>query len=99
MWSTSHLIAPGDTVIIYLTQDGARNLNRGFVHVLRPTPELWTLALPYRTQILYAADIAFVSAWLGVRPGSRVAEAGTLDLVHLVMNGFDFGSHSFASRI
>ena len=50
---------------------------RGFIHVLRPTPELWTLALPHRTQILYLADIAFITARLNVRPGSVVIEAGT----------------------
>ncbi|KZT42655.1 tRNA methyltransferase complex GCD14 subunit [Sistotremastrum suecicum HHB10207 ss-3] len=50
---------------------------RGFLYVLRPTPELWTLALPHRTQILYLADIAFVTSMLAVRPGSTVIEAGT----------------------
>ncbi|KAI0763652.1 tRNA methyltransferase complex GCD14 subunit-domain-containing protein [Trametes elegans] len=50
---------------------------KGFIHLLRPTPELWTLALPHRTQILYLADIAFVTSWLDIRPGSRVIEAGT----------------------
>ncbi|KAF9054849.1 tRNA methyltransferase complex GCD14 subunit-domain-containing protein [Panaeolus papilionaceus] len=50
---------------------------RGFVIVLRPTPELWTLALPHRTQILYLADIAFIVSWLGIKNGSRVIEAGT----------------------
>ncbi|RPD77973.1 GCD14-domain-containing protein [Lentinus tigrinus ALCF2SS1-7] len=50
---------------------------KGFFHLLRPTPELWTLALPHRTQILYLADIAFVVSWLNLRPGSKVIEAGT----------------------
>ena len=50
---------------------------KGFVHILRPTPELWTLALPHRTQILYLADIAFITSWLYIRPGSVVIEAGT----------------------
>lgn len=50
---------------------------RGFIHVLRPTPELWTLALPHRTQILYLADIAFITSWLDIKSGSRVIEAGT----------------------
>ena len=50
---------------------------KGFIHLLRPTPELWTLALPHRTQILYLADIAFVVSWLDIKPGSRVIEAGT----------------------
>ncbi|KAI0345890.1 tRNA methyltransferase complex GCD14 subunit [Trametopsis cervina] len=60
----------------YGSKVGSRN-GKGFLHVLRPTPELWTLALPHRTQILYIADIAFVTSWLDVRPGSRVVEAGT----------------------
>ncbi|KAF5360559.1 hypothetical protein D9756_005055 [Leucocoprinus leucothites] len=50
---------------------------KGFVYLLRPTPELWTLALPHRTQIVYIADIAFITSRLNIRPGSRVIEAGT----------------------
>lgn len=50
---------------------------KGFIHVLRPTPALWTLALPHRTQILYYPDISFVSSHLGLTPGARVIEAGT----------------------
>ncbi|KAJ8473157.1 hypothetical protein ONZ45_g16400 [Pleurotus djamor] len=48
---------------------------KGFIHVLRPTPELWTMALPHRTQILYLADIAFITCHLDIKPGSRVVEA------------------------
>lgn len=59
----------------YGSKVGSRN-GKGFIHVLRPTPELWTLALPHRTQILYLADIAFVTSWLDVKPGSKVIEAG-----------------------
>ena len=59
----------------YGSKVGSRN-GKGFIHVLRPTPELWTLALPHRTQILYLADIAFVTSWLDIKPGSRVIEAG-----------------------
>lgn len=50
---------------------------KGFIHLLRPTPSLWTLALPHRTQILYYPDISFVSSHLGLTPGARVIEAGT----------------------
>lgn len=50
---------------------------RGFLIILRPTPELWTLALPHRTQILYLADIAFITSSLNIKKGSRVIEAGT----------------------
>ncbi|KAI8994158.1 tRNA methyltransferase complex GCD14 subunit-domain-containing protein [Trametes punicea] len=62
--------------IPYGSKVRSRN-GKGFIHLLRPTPELWTLALPHRTQILYLADIAFVNSWLNVRPGSKVIEAGT----------------------
>ncbi|KAK0464198.1 tRNA methyltransferase complex subunit Cpd1 [Desarmillaria tabescens] len=50
---------------------------KGFIHLLRPTPELWTMALPHRTQILYLADIAFITSQLNIKRGSRVIEAGT----------------------
>ncbi|GAA6025322.1 hypothetical protein JCM10207_006245 [Rhodosporidiobolus poonsookiae] len=50
---------------------------RGFVFLLKPTPELWTLALPHRTQILYLPDIAFITSYLNVKPGSQIIEAGT----------------------
>ncbi|KAG9006509.1 tRNA (adenine-N(1)-)-methyltransferase catalytic subunit trm61 [Tulasnella sp. JGI-2019a] len=58
------------------TKVASRN-KKGFVYVLRPTPELWTLSLPHRTQILYVADIAFIISWLGIKAGSVVVEAGT----------------------
>ena len=50
---------------------------RGFIYLLHPTPELWTLALPHRTQILYAPDISYIIAKLRVLPGATVIEAGT----------------------
>jgi tRNA (adenine57-N1/adenine58-N1)-methyltransferase len=55
---------------------GSRN-GKGFINVLRPTPELWTMALPHRTQILYLADIAFITSWLDIKRGSHIIEAGT----------------------
>lgn len=48
-----------------------------FVIVLHPTPELWTLVLPHRTQILYLADISFITWMLNIKPGSIVIESGT----------------------
>ncbi len=53
---------------------------RGFIYILRPTPELWTIALPHRTQILYLADIAFIVSWLGIKKGSNVIEAGKMPI-------------------
>ncbi|GAA5865955.1 hypothetical protein JCM1840_003357 [Sporobolomyces johnsonii] len=55
----------------------ASSNGRGFVYLLKPTPELWTLALPHRTQILYLPDIAFITSYLDIKPGSQVIEAGT----------------------
>jgi tRNA (adenine57-N1/adenine58-N1)-methyltransferase len=49
----------------------------GFVYLLAPTPELWTIVLRHRTQILYLADISLVVSELELKPGSVVLEAGT----------------------
>lgn len=48
----------------------------GWVHLLAPNPELWTIALKHRTQILYVGDISLVVAHLGLRPGCVVLESG-----------------------
>ncbi|XP_041668324.1 tRNA (adenine(58)-N(1))-methyltransferase catalytic subunit TRMT61A [Cheilinus undulatus] len=49
----------------------------GWVYVLHPTPELWTITLPHRTQILYTTDISMVTMMLELKPGSIVCESGT----------------------
>ncbi|KAK9115518.1 hypothetical protein Sjap_014465 [Stephania japonica] len=58
---------------------GSRVLSNkgGFVYLLAPTPELWTLVLSHRTQILYIADISFVVMYLEIVPGCVVLESGT----------------------
>ncbi|KAF9348229.1 tRNA (adenine-N(1)-)-methyltransferase catalytic subunit trm61 [Mortierella sp. AD094] len=53
------------------------NTGRGFLYLLHPTPELWTLVLPHRTQILYIADISFVMDFLNLKPGMSMIESGT----------------------
>ncbi|KAJ3171826.1 tRNA (adenine(58)-N(1))-methyltransferase catalytic subunit trmt61a [Irineochytrium annulatum] len=63
---------------------------KGFIYLLHPTPELWTLVLPHRTQILYLADISLVSAMLEMKPGAVVVESGT---------GSGSFSHSIARAI
>ncbi|EFN75929.1 tRNA (adenine-N(1)-)-methyltransferase catalytic subunit TRM61 [Harpegnathos saltator] len=52
-------------------------LSRGWAYVLQPTPELWTLTLPHRTQIIYSPDISLMLYLTGVKPGSIVIETGT----------------------
>lgn len=58
---------------------GSKVVNKkgGFVHILAPTPELWTLVLSHRTQILYISDISFVILFLEIYPGCVVMESGT----------------------
>ncbi|CAO3649980.1 unnamed protein product [Cunninghamella blakesleeana] len=63
---------------------------KGFIYILHPTPELWTLVVPHRTQILYLPDISFISTYLDMKPGSRVIECGT---------GSGSFSHSIARTI
>ncbi|GJJ75933.1 tRNA (adenine57-N1/adenine58-N1)-methyltransferase catalytic subunit [Entomortierella parvispora] len=53
------------------------NTGRGFLYLLFPTPELWTLILPHRTQILYVADISFIMNFLNLKPGMSMIESGT----------------------
>lgn len=55
----------------------ASSSKSGFLHLLAPTPELWSLSLPHRTQIVYTPDSSYIVQRLRIRPGSRVLEAGT----------------------
>lgn len=40
-----------------------------YVRLLSPTPELWTLSLKHRTQIVHELDQSFVIYMLGLKPG------------------------------
>ena len=48
------------------------------VHLLLPTPVLWTNALKHRTQIIYTADIALSIMFMDLQPGSVVLETGVI---------------------
>ena len=48
----------------------------GFIHVLPPTPELWTQSLPHRTQLVYTPDYSYILHRIRARPGSTIIEAG-----------------------
>lgn len=49
----------------------------GFLHLLRPTPELWTKSLIHRTQIVHELDASMITFQLDVRPNDVVCESGT----------------------
>lgn len=51
--------------------------NKGYVYVLRLTPQLFTETLTHATQILYSADIGMVLFRLDVGRGDIVCESGT----------------------
>jgi hypothetical protein len=61
----------------YGTKVHCKPPGRGWVYIIAPTPELWSLVLRHRTQILYVADISLVCMYLELRPGSVVLESGT----------------------
>ncbi|KAL1235362.1 Vacuolar protein-sorting-associated protein [Trichinella spiralis] len=84
------LVDKGDVVVIYIKYGALQHDSvigkkygskitcpKGYVHVLRLTPDLWTLTLTHRTQILYTKDWSLVILQLELKPGNRVAEAGT----------------------
>ncbi|KAH8908824.1 tRNA methyltransferase complex GCD14 subunit [Coniochaeta sp. PMI_546] len=55
----------------------AATASSGFVHILPPTPELWTASLPHRTQVVYTPDYSYVLHRIRARPGTRIIEAGS----------------------
>ncbi|KAI0471766.1 tRNA methyltransferase complex GCD14 subunit [Xylariaceae sp. FL0804] len=48
----------------------------GFIHILPPTPELWTTSLPHRTQVVYTPDYSYILHRIRARPGMQIIEAG-----------------------
>lgn len=54
----------------------------GWGYVLKLTPELWTLTLPHRTQILYTPDISVILMNLELKAGSVVVESGMYCFKH-----------------
>ncbi|EGC29601.1 hypothetical protein DICPUDRAFT_42637 [Dictyostelium purpureum] len=51
--------------------------SNGFVHVVGMTPELWSITLDHRTQILFNLDISTIIFNLEIKNGSKVVESGT----------------------
>lgn len=73
---------------------GAMTASSGFIHILPPTPELWTTSLPHRTQVVYTPDYSYILHRIRARPGMRIIEAGagsgsfTHASVRAVYNGY-----------
>ncbi|KAI9828323.1 MAG: tRNA (adenine-N(1)-)-methyltransferase catalytic subunit trm61 [Thelocarpon impressellum] len=59
-----------------VTRKEAVAASSGFIHLLPPTPESWTMALPHRTQVVYTPDYSYILHRLRARPGSVLIEAG-----------------------
>jgi tRNA (adenine57-N1/adenine58-N1)-methyltransferase len=54
----------------------AATASSGFAHLIPPTPEMWTLSLPHRTQVVYTPDYSYILQRLRARPGDHIIEAG-----------------------
>jgi tRNA (adenine57-N1/adenine58-N1)-methyltransferase len=70
---------------------------RGWCYLLKPTPDLWSLVLRHRTQILYIADISLICMNLELRPGQVVLESGTgsASLTHSLCRAVAPSGHVF----
>ncbi|KAF2113797.1 S-adenosyl-L-methionine-dependent methyltransferase [Lophiotrema nucula] len=78
----------------------AATATSGFVHLVPPTPETWTLCLPHRTQVVYTPDYSYILQRLRVRPGDHIVEAGagsgsfTHAAARAVFNGYQEGDNN-----
>ncbi|EMD92168.1 hypothetical protein COCC4DRAFT_20781 [Bipolaris maydis ATCC 48331] len=72
----------------------AATASSGFAHLIPPTPEMWTLSLPHRTQVVYTPDYSYILQRLRARPGDHIIEAGagsgsfTHAAIRAVYNGY-----------
>ena len=82
-----------------LEQKPAVVASTGFIHLLPPTPESWTVSLPHRTQVVYTPDYSYIIQRLRVRPGTVMIEAGagsgsfTHAAARAVFNGYPDDTH------
>ncbi|KAF3921011.1 hypothetical protein ABW20_dc0109611 [Dactylellina cionopaga] len=90
---SSLLVPPGSQV--------RSSSGTGFIHILRPTPELWTLSLPHRTQVVYTPDASYILHRLRIRPGSRIIEAGagSGSFTHAAVRAVYNGIHETTAKL
>lgn len=69
----------------------------GFVHILPPTPEIWTASLPHRTQVVYTPDYSYILHRIRARPGTVLIEAGagSGSFTHAAARAVYNGSHAW----
>lgn len=48
----------------------------GWLYMLKPSPELWTMSLPHRTQIIYNMDASYICLELELSQNKTICEAG-----------------------
>ncbi|KAI1322527.1 tRNA methyltransferase complex GCD14 subunit [Xylariaceae sp. FL0255] len=65
-----------DTEAISSAKD-LKTASSGFIHLLPPTPEIWTASLPHRTQVVYTPDYSYILHRIRARPGMQIIEAGS----------------------
>jgi hypothetical protein len=53
------------------------------VHILAPTPELWTYSLTHRTQIVHELDQSMIIFMLGLQPGAALADSVGCSVRHV----------------
>ncbi|CAI4210503.1 unnamed protein product [Parascedosporium putredinis] len=77
----------------------------GFVHILKPSPELWTISLPHRTQVVYTPDYSYVLQRIRAFPGKTLIEAGAGSgsfshaAARAVFNGFSSGPEDKKGKV
>ncbi|MBE3045221.1 hypothetical protein IMZ48_22250 [Candidatus Bathyarchaeota archaeon] len=87
------------------TAKQAVTASSGFVHILKPSPELWTVSLPHRTQVVYTPDYSYVLQRLRAFPGKTIIEAGagsgsfTHASARAVHNGFPSGPEDKRGKV
>lgn len=85
-------------------QKAAVTASTGFVHLLPPTPEIWTSSLPHRTQVVYTPDYSYILHRIRARPGTVLIEAGagsgsfTHAAARAVFNGYPTQEGSSSRR-
>ncbi|EON98624.1 putative trna (adenine-n -)-methyltransferase catalytic subunit trm61 protein [Phaeoacremonium minimum UCRPA7] len=83
----------------------AATAKTGFIHLLRPTPELWTSSLPHRTQVVYTPDYSYILQRIRARPGSVLIEAGagsgsfTHAAMRAVYNGYNWHDYQHNGKV